>query len=482
MVTGGEDCYYRIWDEFGRLIYSSKIFNYPITTVSWAPNGTYFGVGSYNTALLCDYQRVKFVCLNEDNQIIIQNILSPDLEHVYETLEFNESVINFQINYEYLIVITTNHCYIYQIDSVTTPQIVPLKSCNVIHSILLTEAFFILVNSLNGINVIGYDGKTLCQFNKSQSIQPKLLNTHNICATIDTLAIIDVIDNKCIQIFDPYTATSLADSITHSTNIKEIALNISPTSTTRICAFIDNNKDLFIAKIHNNQSLFKLKTIVDSILWHPNCDILFALSDKQLIIWYYPCIVWCDTDLISYSTTKIDISNIGNNAKIVSIEGTLITIKKSNGDEEIINFSSLPLVMYNIINDGKWNKALRLCNICNDIALWGSLTGLEIDNGQIEIALQGLTVLEEPDKILFLKSIQNLPSQIHKDAELLLYRKNIKSAENILLQHDLIYRAVELNIRLLKFKRALQISIDYNKYIDIVIAFRNKYLKREEMN
>eukprot|EP01084_Bolivina_argentea_P287450 493246_1 len=219
LVTGGEDCYYRIWDEFGRLIYSSKIFNYPITTVSWAPNGKYFGIGSYNIALLCDYQgwiyqeihtnngsslcmnwsednthlgigcgngEVIFgqitnrivlyknynITLNEDNQIIIQNILSPDFEHVYETLEFNESVINFQLNYEYLIVITMKHCYIYQIDSITTPQIIPLKSCNVIYSILLTEAFFILVNSLNGINVIGYDGKILCQFNKSQSIQP----------------------------------------------------------------------------------------------------------------------------------------------------------------------------------------------------------------------------------------------------------------------------------------------------------------------
>ncbi len=63
-------------------------------------------------------------------------------------------------------------------------------------------------------------------------------------------------------IFDPYTETSLAGPIKKSTDIKEISLNRSPTSTTRKIAFTDSNKDLYIAKRHNNQSLFTLETIV----------------------------------------------------------------------------------------------------------------------------------------------------------------------------------------------------------------------------
>ena len=310
LITGGEDCHYRIWDEFGRLIYCSKVFNYPITSLSWAPNGKYFSVGSYNLGLLCDYQgwcyqemnlnvgsaltmnwtqdsthlgigcangqvifgqitnRSKlyqnyYVTLNEKNQIIIQNILSQDFQTVYETLDFNESVINFSINYENLIVITTKQCYIYQIQSLTTPQIIPLKQGTVIYVILQTPSFFILVNNLNGINIIGYEGRSICQF-KLQSLKPKLLNTHNICATNDTLAVIDVIEPKCIHLFDPFTSRSLSDSIQHSTNIIEIALNVSITSNVRKLAFIDNNKDLFITKVHN-QSIFKLKTVKKQI-------------------------------------------------------------------------------------------------------------------------------------------------------------------------------------------------------------------------
>ena len=306
LVTGGEDCYYRIWDEFGRLIYCSKVFNYPITSLSWAPNGKYLAIGSYNKVLLCDYQgwiyqeinsnhgsalcmnwtqdsthlgigsadgvvsfgqitnrseiyQHHYCSLNERNQIIVQNILSPDFQSVYETLEFTESVINFSINYDHLVVVTAKQCYIYYIESVTTPHIIPLKPGTVVYVILQTPSFFILVNNLSGLHVIGYEGRTICQF-KSASMAPKLLNMQTICATNDSLAVVDVIDPKCVHFYDPFTSRSLSDSIQHSTNITEIALNVSITSNIRRIAFIDNNKDLFITKVHS-PSIFKLKTV-----------------------------------------------------------------------------------------------------------------------------------------------------------------------------------------------------------------------------
>jgi len=195
------------------------------------------------------------------------------------------------------------------------------------------------------------------------------------------------------------------------------------------------------------------------------------------VIWYYPGIVWCDTDLIPYCFSQIEARDLGQDAKIIAIEGTLVSIRKKNGDEEIINFSPLPLALHDAVRDGKWDKALRLCHICNDETLWGALAGLAIDNGQIEVALQGLTALEEPDKILFLRSILELPLQSHKEAELALYRKKIKGAESILLQNDLVFRAIQLNMRLFKWKRALEVAIDYRTHIDTVIAFRGKYLE-----
>merc|ERR1712154_192206 len=87
------------------------------------------------------------------------------------------------------------------------------------------------------------------------------------------------------------------------------------------------------------------------------------------------------------------------------------------------------------------------------------------------------TALEQPDKILFIRSIQSLPLLSQKDAEFALYRKQSKSAENILLQNDLIYRAIELNMRLFRWRRALELAVDHNSHIETVVAFRNSYLQ-----
>lgn len=54
IVSCGEDCKYKVWDSFGRLLYSSIPYDYVITSVAWSPNGEYFSVGAYGMLKLCD--------------------------------------------------------------------------------------------------------------------------------------------------------------------------------------------------------------------------------------------------------------------------------------------------------------------------------------------------------------------------------------------------------------------------------------------
>lgn len=44
----------QVWDSFGRLLHSSASHDYPVTSLSWAPDGEVFAVGSFNTLRLCD--------------------------------------------------------------------------------------------------------------------------------------------------------------------------------------------------------------------------------------------------------------------------------------------------------------------------------------------------------------------------------------------------------------------------------------------
>ena len=39
IISSGEDCRYKIFDEFGRLVYQSKPYEYVLTAISWSPNG-----------------------------------------------------------------------------------------------------------------------------------------------------------------------------------------------------------------------------------------------------------------------------------------------------------------------------------------------------------------------------------------------------------------------------------------------------------
>lgn len=54
LVSGGEDCRYRVWDGQGRQVYSSNLHDCPVTCVAWSPVGDLLAVGSYNTLRLCD--------------------------------------------------------------------------------------------------------------------------------------------------------------------------------------------------------------------------------------------------------------------------------------------------------------------------------------------------------------------------------------------------------------------------------------------
>lgn len=54
VLSGSEDCKYKLWDVFGHLLYSSQPNDYPITSLAWTPDGELFAVGSYNSLRLCD--------------------------------------------------------------------------------------------------------------------------------------------------------------------------------------------------------------------------------------------------------------------------------------------------------------------------------------------------------------------------------------------------------------------------------------------
>ena len=69
-------------------------------------------------------------------------------------------------------------------------------------------------------------------------------------------------------------------------------------SLERKIAFVDANKDLYISTVHKNEKQYKLGTICDSFIWHDKFDILTSISDSKLSTFFYPNVVYVDTDLL----------------------------------------------------------------------------------------------------------------------------------------------------------------------------------------
>jgi intraflagellar transport protein 80 len=67
-----------------------------------------------------------------------------------------------------------------------------------------------------------------------------------------------------------------------------------------------------------------------------------------------------------------------------------------------------------------------------------------------------------------------------RNAETALMCGNFQDAEAILLQSNLIFRAIMLNLCQYNWDRALELAIKYQVHLDIVMGLRKRYLEEYE--
>jgi intraflagellar transport protein 80 len=47
-------------------------------------------------------------------------------------------------------------------------------------------------------------------------------------------------------------------------------------------------------------AVFKLAIMVNSCMWNEVGDVLVAVADERLVVWYYPHVAYVDKDLLQY--------------------------------------------------------------------------------------------------------------------------------------------------------------------------------------
>ncbi|XP_072428822.1 intraflagellar transport protein 80 homolog isoform X1 [Chiloscyllium punctatum] len=528
ILSGGEDCKYKVWDSYGRLLYCSQAHDYPITSVAWASDGQLFAVGSFNTLRLCDKTGWSYalekpntgsvfniawsvdgtqiagacgnghvifahiieqhwewknfeITLTKRRSMQVRNVLNDALD----VLEFRDRVIKASLSHEHLVVVTSLQCYVYSTKNWNTPLVFDLKE-GTVSLVLQAERHFLLLDGA-GIYLYSYEGR-LISSPKFPGMRTDILSSQTISLSNDTIAVRDKTDDKVIYLIDAISGKPLGDGkpLVHKIEVMEVALDQFGSQNERKVAIIDKNRDLYIASVRRfgkEQKIIKIGTMVHSIAWNDKINILCGMQNTHFVVWYYPNTIYVDKELLSKTVFEKDASEFGKSPQIVNYVGNQVTVRRANGSLIYTSISPYPAILHEYVSASRWDDAVRLCRFVKtttpdeEQAMWSCLAAMAIAHKDLMTAEVAYAAIGEIDKVQYINFIKDLPSKESRMAHLLLLTGNVQDAEGILIQAGLIYQAIQVNINLFNWDRALELAVKYKTHVDTVLAYRKKFLK-----
>nr|CAD7260712.1 unnamed protein product [Timema shepardi] len=509
IVSGGEDCRYKVWDTYGRQLFNSITHDYPITALSWSPGGGLFAVGSFNTLRLCDRvgwsyslekpntgsifniawssdgTQVAGACGN--GHVIFAHIIERRLEwknyeasmtsrksisvrdvsnEAREQLEFPDRVIKLALGYNHLVVVTPSQCHVYSTRNWNTPAIFNLREGSV-SMVLLAERHFLLAEKAS-VYLYNYDCKLICS-PRWAGMQPETLNLASISISNDTIAVRDQLDNKTVHLFEVGSARSLVDlpPLHHWVGVLEVALNQAGSALERQIAVVDRNRDLYLALVRGSlhKKLRKLAPMVQSLCWNSDTNILATVQDTNLTVWYYPMVLYADSRLLKKTAHMKDSSEFGKSPTVMSFVGNHLRVRRMDGSLVNSVISPYPTVLHGYTSASRWDDALRMCRFVRDHTLWACLAAMAVYGRELETAEEAYAAIDEVDKVFYLQNVKKIPIRAAQLAEMALLSGNVSEAENLLLQNGFV---------------ALELATKHKTHVDTVLLYRKTFLESFE--
>ncbi|KAJ3333732.1 Intraflagellar transport protein 80 [Blyttiomyces sp. JEL0837] len=512
IISGGEDRRYKVWDSYGRPMFSSTPHDHPITSLAWNPSGEMFVLGSFNMLRICDklgwsYAVAKTdsgsiygiawtpdgtqvacaggsgrlewknweVTLLDDHKIDVHDVVQGANEH----LEFRDRVIKASLGFNHLVVATYTQCYVYSDKNWNTPTIVDLSSNGRVLCIKQCQDFFVLVDNYTGMQIFTYEGRTVSS-PKYPGMRPEMITSQLISISNDTLIVRDQTDEKSIYAFEVQSGRMIGEGpIKTPSEVVEIGINqvVGPFSS-RQMVVVDKNRELFLSRVLK-PTWKKLGTMVDTFAWNEETDMIGAMVDGKFMVWFYPNVVFIDDELEDLTRFEKDANQFGKNCQFVNFNGTQCTIRRADGALVTVNnISPFPALLQDMVKKKQWEQAIRMCRYAKAKELWSCLAAMGVAGQDLNTAEVSYAAIEAVQKVKYICYIRDIPSQEGRSAELALLRRQPKEAEAILVGAGLTYRCIRMWITLFNWERALEIAVKNKTHIDTVLYFREKYLKK----
>lgn len=217
--------------------------------------------------------------------------------------------------------------------------------------------------------------------------------------------------------------------------------------------------------------------MVQSLRWNCSINILAAIQDTSLTVWYYPAVIFSDKGIVEKTCAKNDSSDFGKNPVVVSFYGNHVGVRRVDGS--LVN-SAVPMtvsLLHEFASTARWEEARKLCRLVKEDTLWACLAAMATKAKNLLIAEEAYASIDEMDKVEYIQHIKTIPNKTAQMAEMILMTGSVEEAENLLMQNGLIYRAIMANIHLHNWNRALDLATKNRTHIDTVLFYRNQYLE-----
>lgn len=130
------------------------------------------------------------------------------------------------------------------------------------------------------------------------------------------------------------------------TQILQISLNQAGASTERKVAILDKNRDLQYVEIKApHKSFQKLGGQVQSFQWNSQENMLTAIQDTRLVVWYCPTACF-DRDLLKMCSMQYDSHELGRSPRINDFIGSSVWVRRADGSLLNVPISPFPALLH----------------------------------------------------------------------------------------------------------------------------------------
>ena len=117
-------------------------------------------------------------------------------------------------------------------------------------------------------------------------------------------------------------------------------------------AFLDRNADLYLCSVLRPAPV-KLAASVHTFAWHAGVDVLAAVCDGALRVWYHPAAALGHADLLAASTAQRPLPAAGEGADIVDFSGQRAAVRLASGARVSVAVSAHVLKLHQLASAGR---------------------------------------------------------------------------------------------------------------------------------